>query len=491
MELSSSVTSGRWRQFRHDPSLFSSLAVSSEPKTMQVLDRALPSIPRDTPYLVSPEFEYDVELNAFFHSADMLGSAISTRTGYASDLLAFFNFLHVNRGGKDWRTATSDDHEAYFAWRREDPAGPRVATSTWDREVAATNRFFNWQVRRGVLSENPIPQRRRRAHRQRRVGGVSRETTPATHSHGSGRTRVDWLPASSYRRWRDIGLRGYRTDGRLDDGFRGRWATRNATFADMMVRTGLRLSEQSNLIESELPTLVQLNGFHRFYLPRVIAKGSSERWVYVPSTVLRAVREYVETDRREVIELARSAGRYRLTPDSLILEPDGRHARLAGSSQRIPFGLLSLEERRRTFVEGRDGIAPASLWLSEAGEPMSVSTWKHIFRQANIRCRRNSLALSASPHTLRHSFAVITLEQLQRGHIAALRSATPEQRGYYVRVFGDPLDWVRRLLGHRSVETTQKYLHALADLEMSTRLTLIPEEWEDPRDPTLIAAGLS
>jgi hypothetical protein len=28
----------------------------------------------------------------------------------------------------------------------------------------------------------------------------------------------------------------------------------------------------------------------------------------------------------------------------------------------------------------------------------------------------------------------------------------------YTRIFGDPLDWVRRRLGHRSVSTTQTYL---------------------------------
>jgi hypothetical protein len=77
---------------------------------------------------------------------------------------------------------------------------------------------------------------------------------------------------------------------------------------------------------------------------------------------------------------------------------------------------------------------------------------------------------------------VVTLEQMQRGHIAALAELSAEQRGQYTRVFGDPLDWVRRRLGHRSVTTTQIYLHALAELEMHTRMALVPDGWEDPRD---------
>ena len=39
------------------------------------------------------------------------------------------------------------------------------------------------------------------------------------------------------------------------------------------------------------------------------------------------------------------------------------------------------------------------------------------------------------------------LEQLQRGHLAALAAMTAEQRGQYTRIFGDPLDWVRRRMG--------------------------------------------
>ena len=79
----------------------------------------------------------------------------------------------------------------------------------------------------------------------------------------------------------------------------------------------------------------------------------------------------------------------------------------------------------------------------------------------------------------------MTLEQLQRGHIASQADRNPEQRRTYSLIFGDPLDWVRRRLGHRSVVTTQIYLHALAELEMGTRMMLVPGDWEDPRDTSI------
>ena len=105
---------------------------------------------------------------------------------------------------------------------------------------------------------------------------------------------------------------------------------------------------------------------------------------------------------------------------------------------------------------------------------MTKSAWKEIFRTANVRCRSPGVHVWVHPHMLRHTFAVVTLEQLQRGHIAGQADKIPEQRRTYSLIFGDPLDWVRRRLGHRSVVTTQVYLHALAELEMETRMMLVP-----------------
>src|SRR3989442_700853 len=129
---------------------------------------------------------------------------------------------------------------------------------------------------------------------------------------------------------------------------------------------------------------------------------------------------------------------------------------------------------------GGGGLDPAGFWLGEDGLALSTSTWKGVFADANVRCARAGVALRCHAHMLRHTFAVVTLEQLQRGHVAALAELNAAQRGHYTRVFGDPLDWVRRRLGHRSLTTTMVYLHALAELEMHTRMALVPDGWEDP-----------
>jgi site-specific recombinase XerD len=447
------------------------------------LDRA--DIPVGTPFLISPEFEYDVALNAFFCCPSMVGSARTTQTGYAQDLGKFLTFLWTTRGGRSWRDATEADHTAYLYWRRFDPAGPRIGAQSWDREVAAVNRFYCWQVRAGNVAVNPIPQRQRRAA-PIEAGGSRRgaKDTPATYSHGAGREKIEWFPAAAYRRWRDVGMRGYRADGLPDPRFRGRWAARNTTFCDLMVRTGLRLSEQAALTVFEIPLARDVAGYRRFWLPPAIAKGGSARWVYIPGPVIADLVCYATIDRAEVIAAARADGRYQRLRQPLVMEDPDRPvvtvAHPGGGGHRVKVSQLDPAQRCRLLVDGPDGLAPAAYWLCEHGLPVAVSTWKGLFAQANARCAAQGLQLHGHAHLLRHTFAVITLEQLQRGHIAALAELDAAQRGHYTRVFGDPLDWVRRRLGHRSVTTTMIYLHALAELEMETRLALVPDGWEHP-----------
>lgn len=443
-------------------------------------------IPVGTPYLMAPTFEYDVQLNEFFYSVDMLGARLSTRMGYARDLKGFLDFLHFGRDGKSWRDASEEDHRAYLVWRREDPVGPRVSPSTWDREVAGVNRFYRWQVARGHIRVSPIPQRMRRSSRGFSSHGQAGETA-ASYSHGARREQIQWLPARSYRQWRDVGLRGYGPDGLPDPLFRGRWADRNSVFSDLMVRTGMRLSEQASLSVFELPAIREQSGYHRFWLPGSIAKSDSARWVYIPSAILRELHAYIDLDRRTVIARAQAKGRYKRAGQGYLVLDDRHVTTSVLAEGRANLSHLTAEERRCLLVAGPNGLEPAALWLTEDGLPMSVSSWKDLFRQANDRCAKHGVSLRAHAHMLRHTFAVITLEQLQRGHIASLAQLNPAQRGQYTRVFGDPLDWVRRRLGHRSVTTTQIYLHALEELEMETRMALTSDSWEDSRDPRLTA----
>jgi len=281
-----------------------------------------------------------------------------------------------------------------------------------------------------------------------------------------------------------VGVRGFTSDGLPDRSFRGRYASRNAAFTDLLIRTGLRISEQVALSLFELPELVHGVVNARTWLPNVVAKNGSGRAIYIPASVLKEVWDYVEMERADAVAAARAAGLYDRIHDPLIVE-DPQLGRVRVGRQWVRVAQLDPDERRRLLVRTDHGLEPAALWLTRRGTPATVSAWQQVFKDANTRCARHAVRIRCHPHALRHSFAVITLEQLWRGHLATLGEMNLDQRETYQMVFGDPLNWVRMRLGHRSVETTQLYLHTLQELETQTRMALVPDSWE----PVAVGAG--
>lgn len=443
------------------------------------------SIPEGHPFLLSPEFYYDVRLNRYFVSSTRLLEPSTTTINRARALKGFLDFLWFAREKRDWRNADAFDHAAYLQWRRVALEGPHVSGATWNQEVSLLHGFFSWSVAQGLVGTNPIPERPIRSA----PGGVwprraKSGVAPASFAHDASRGHLEWLPPNDYRRWRDTGVGGYGLDGTVDPDFRGLWVSRNSLFTDLMVRTGLRLSEQAHLLLRDMPQSPAGVGYTRFWLPRAIAKGGSARWVYVPDHLFRDLWDYVKYDRATLVSRARRAGRYASVARPLLVESHlGRGVLLINDSGRkyeASLSGLSHVDRKRLFRETPAGLEPESLWLNRFGDPMSTAGWKSVFTAGNERCARLGVALHCHAHMLRHSFAVVTLEQLQRGHIAALGAQNEAQRAHYTRIFGDPLDWIRRRLGHRSVTTTVRYLHALQELEMESRMSLVPDTWDDP-----------
>jgi site-specific recombinase XerD len=374
------------------------------------LDEA--GLPDGLPFLLSPRWEYDVMLNSYFQRPQLVGAPFSSNANRARALAGFLTFVYRARGGRGWREVTEADHLAYHQWRRRDAAGPQVSGGTWSQDVSHVNQFYVWAAGQGQVGRVPIPQRpARSAPWGRPTPVLVQATVPATYAHDQGGGRIEWLPPASYRLWRDVGLRGYGADGLPSERFRGRWAARNAAFADLMVRTGMRLSEQAHLTASEMPAGPGSGGYQRFWLPGAIAKYFSARWIYVPHSAVRELAAYAEADRAEVVEDARAAGVYRRWRRPLVIDDPSRPhlVRETGSITRRVVNLRELRpaQRRRLLVERAGGLEPALFWLGETGQPLAVSTWKSVFADANKRCRARGLALSCHAHLLRHSFAVV------------------------------------------------------------------------------------
>ena len=50
-------------------------------------------VPEETPFLISPALDYDIDLNRYFLAPVMAGAAQNTRLATASDLCRFLRFL--------------------------------------------------------------------------------------------------------------------------------------------------------------------------------------------------------------------------------------------------------------------------------------------------------------------------------------------------------------------------------------------------------------
>ncbi|MCI4657319.1 tyrosine-type recombinase/integrase [Cryobacterium zhongshanensis] len=448
------------------------------------------STPDARPFLIGPDGTYDSELNAYFEAMPFVRFAPDTQEAVARDIARFLTFVSWTRGSigdagpstEVWRSASESDRAAYYQWRNVDLKGPRVAASTWNREVATVSGFYRWMAIRQVVSQSPIAVREHRRGGRWGHNSASRMAAPTPlEVRPDRKTRsIAWLTADQFRLWRDVGLRGYGVTGRRDQSFRGTLAGRNGVYADLMVRTGLRLTEQSSLLVSELPARTAGNRFGKFWLSGSVAKNNSARDVYIPDQTLGAISAYL-AERAIFVRSARTEGAYEKVVDRLVTDERGRTA-VDMNGEQHDVSSLTPDERRRLFVDTRFGLEPAMLWLSQKGSPLSPNSWQNAFASANDRCLRLGLAIRCHPHALRHTYAVRTLEQLQRGHIDALSRQNFAQRRHYAMVFGDPLNWVRIRLGHRSIETTMVYLHSLAELEFETRLALVgsDDDWDVP-----------
>src|SRR5271166_4106926 len=168
-----------------------------ERRTAEGLDRHIPIILRDG-------IPYDAALDRFFLDLPLNGvrSPHSLRA-YGYDIAVWVRFLHAACGKTVWAATTHRD-----VWRRG--YGNRRA------RVAARN---------------------------------------DSYERAAKRSDVRFVSLEDYRVFRDVGLRGLDVDGAERPGARDRNGARNALFAELLVTTGLRLSEASFLLASELADL--------------------------------------------------------------------------------------------------------------------------------------------------------------------------------------------------------------------------------------------
>lgn len=439
-------------------------------------------IPPGMPVLVSPSYPDD-RLNVYFRHAFPRDRA-STASTYAVELRLWLAFLDTR--DSRWDEARREDIRAFQIWRVYDERNPRPVTpATWNKGWAALRHFYGWAYREGWVERDPVGEQDK----------LRNPSTAAGHREKNARSSRDrWLTPAEYAMWRDVGLRGYRAG--LDDRgkvvacvpnevFRGRNGGRNIAFTDFVLSTGLRAAEAGSLLEMEIPTalgdkapIVGKGGVFRHYAP-------------MHRSGLESVQVYRDGERRDVVRRAQRLGRYDRVKERLLVAevlPDGRRGqRIRTDGGRVvAVSTMASRERRRLFVVGPDGLEPASLWLTDAGDAMPHTSWNAVFNSANTRVSKARQSLGArspwvhvTPHSLRFTFSLMLLVAGVRATDLrlGLGSADSFAVGNYLHVF----DEVRDLLGHASVETTKRiYLEPVKSLRRSPlfRGTTTDEVWD-------------
>jgi site-specific recombinase XerD len=421
------------------------------------------------PFVLGPDGSYDVHLNRFFRELDGWGvRADNSVAAYARDVMLFCRFLHETRGGKSIWDCGQDDLRAYKVARLRIAGPHQVSVSTWNRSLAALDKWVQWSLYEGLLTAEPFRYLDRNVLTPQ---GIRQVRVNAEQEHDSQRSPLRFVPFEDYLLWRDVGLRGELPDGQPDPRWRGRHGERNAVFADLLVHTGMRLGEASSLLVPEIPPIAgAAKVIGDVHLSAAVTKRHKARTVFCPLRVLRAVHHYIDMDRDAVVQRRQARDAYAGLESVLGVRSCGRHALTLtdkrGSWSYSKIGPGPRRQLTRLDEAGRP-TGPLWLWLGEAGLPLEPSSWQAAFRRANERCARFDIPIEIHAHTLRHVYAVHMLGLLLRQTIRALDPNRDQITAAHLRrlLIGNPMRKLQLLLGHSQESTVYLYLDVLDEAQ--------------------------
>jgi integrase len=432
-------------------------------------------------FVLGADGTYDVELNRFFRELDAWGvRAASSVRAYARDIAVFCRFLDQARGGKRIWECDAADLAAFKRARLHGDPGQAVSVPTWRRSIAALDKWAAWAKYEGLIGELPF------RYEDKTVwtpNGVQRIRVNTASEPDPGPAPVRFLSFGDYLLWRDVGLAGRRPDGSPDPSWRGRHDERNCLFADLLIFTGMRLGEAASLLAAELPGIRPARGqVAAISLAAAVTKRSRARAVFPPLRLVRSLHRYQSIERSELVERMRATGRYRAGGDAVLVRRAGPRSVGLADGRGVSVGKLDPLTRRQLIgITGSGELTgPLALWLGDDGMPLHPEAWRAVFTRANERCAGFGLEVRATPHMLRHSFAVHMLGLLLRQTVAALGEAHTAGSLTSAQVkrllVGNPMRKLQLLLGHRNEATVYTYLDVLDEAQEIVALAL--EQWE-------------
>jgi site-specific recombinase XerD len=422
------------------------------------------------PFILGRGGTYDHHLNRFLRSCPTMGvRSLNSLRAYARDIVVWMRFLEERQDGKSLWAADREDIAAFHEARRLSVPPFRISASSWNRMIAALDKLYRWAADEKLVVAAPFTYRQIWS-RASTSGAVIAMAMNCAKETGARNGDMRFLDLPRYQVLRDVGLRGRLPDGREDPTWRGRNGERNALFAELLITTGLRLQEASNLLLNELPALdTRSDSTARslaFRLAAATAKGSRGRDIRMPIRLIGQLQDYARIERENALGRARRSGRNRRTHSPIpVVGYEHRALRLTDADCTVRASIDQLTPSERTRLVDATTGAPLALWLTEDGLPMPMAAWEAVFMRASERCRRFGFEdMHVTPHMLRHSFAVHMLTLLLHEQIGWVVSERSRHLGSaYRRVIGDPLLKLQRLMGHSRIESTYIYLDHLVD----------------------------
>lgn len=367
------------------------------------------SLPDGLPYTVDGANRCDPILNDFFLSLVGPRTRSSGTWGtYAEQLSLFFRFLESRN--LSWREARQVDLLHYYRLRRIGEGKLKISARSWNVFAAACRKFYEWAVRKSHIPFLPFD------YQDVHAGAGAAE-------YGQSAISTDIHERAPKKDIKYVTEEDFR-ERLLPAVTATRLGIRNALFARLLIRSGLRVSEAIKLKLSMLPDPNNPRyAGRKTCAMTVIGKGQKQRTVRVPKTWLKDAYRYVEWDRADAVEKWKS-----------------KHA------------------KHHTGAHGHRDY----FFLTSSGTPVTYTGMYRMLRTAGEKVGFN---FSSHPHMLRHSYAIYQLSAMIKALLHREQEIPSSTGRAYRRMIQDPLKKLQDLLGHSSITTTFDYLDYVDDMD--------------------------
>lgn len=313
---------------------------------------------------------------------------------YAYQVAVFLRWLIAQE--KHWREVTREDLDMYYMVRTTDEfqMGPAILGQSWNIAKTALVHFYEYAHSKGLINNLPFGYRNQKAYFGGRVMRVPDISAKATKNH------INFIAVQNYKAsWRDQLGRRQNTQ-------------RNQALVDLLMSSGLRISEALNLKIHEIPD-PDANDYKglKSVTVSVTGKGKKRRKVRIPKRIVRAIRFYIEEERDEIDK---------------------------GLSKRVS----------------------DEVFLSRTGSRLSERTVEDLFAAVSV-----ASGFKLTPHGCRHTFAIYQLDSMIKKMAENLKEIREKGTDAYRQMLSDPLRELQKLLGHSHISTTYIYLDFLEESE--------------------------